>query len=223
VSRLGNVLSTALFALLPFGCSAILGIEDAEVDPNADETSSGGSGGTTGTGGGNTTGTAGDGGGDNLCETYCNTVQANCTDEFQVYVSKDICLALCATMDEGDEGDTEEDTVHCRLNQARSAGATLEPLDHCPNAGLGGGDVCGANCDALCRAMATACEGEWASNTQCLDDCEGLVDLGTYNTSMSEGVSVQCRLWHVGAATQDPDPHCSHAAGAGPCSEPLPE
>lgn len=158
------------------------------------------------------------GGGATLCETYCETVNTHCTDELEVYQNDAICLALCQTMEEGEPDDSDVDTVHCRLNQAIAADTTGEPEEHCPFAGLGGGEVCGNNCDALCRAMLEVCPDEWASNTACLEDCDGLEDLLGYNTTLNSGATVQCRTWHVGAATQAQTPHCGHAAGASPCA-----
>ena len=43
----------------------------------------------------------------------------------------------------------------------------------------------------------------------------------TYNTTVQEGNSVQCRLFHVTAATLDPIAHCVHAAGLAPCATPV--
>lgn len=183
--------------LLPFGCSSLLGIEDAELVSDG------------GAGAGND--------GEDLCDRYCDAVGANCTGDFEVYTNKEVCLALCETMDPGTPDDMDVDTVNCRLNQALAAERTGEPADHCPFAGLGGGDVCGNNCDALCRAMSPTCPDEWDSNTACLEDCQALEDLGGFNTGQNSGVTVQCRLWHVGAATQSVSPHCAHAAGAAPC------
>lgn len=220
------------------GCSAILGIEDAELDPSASSgsggsatggaggsgTGGGGAGGAgsggTGTGGSATAGEAGAAGAPGSpCEHYCTKTLATCTGELEVYPNEDICLALCATMQVGEPDDENVDTVYCRLNQALAAESTGEPGAHCPFAGLGGSEVCGDNCDALCSAMLEVCPDEWASRTACLSDCAMLEDTGGYDTSQNSGNTVQCRIWHVGAATQALTPHCGHAAGADPCVE----
>jgi hypothetical protein len=39
----------------------------------------------------------------------------------------------------------------------------------------------------------------------------------TYSTAIQDGDSVQCRLYHVTAATLDSRTHCSHAAGVALC------
>ena len=205
-----TIVKATLLLLLPMGCASILGIEEAELKES--NTDSGGSAGS---------GTTGDP--PTLCETYCDTVMENCTGNLSVYSSLDQCLALCLTIPGGQPGDESVDTVHCRLNQANAAGETLEPADHCPAAGLGGEGVCGTNCDALCRAMVEFCSDQHASNAACLDDCEPLNDLGGFNVLQNEGATVQCRIWHVGAATQNVSPHCGHAAGASPCTGPPPQ
>ena len=200
-----TIVKATLLLLMPIGCASILGIEDAELKE-------GGSTNTDGSGG-----SAGGGAEPTLCETYCDTVTENCPGNLAVYSSLAQCLQLCLTIPEGAPGDVSEDTIHCRLHQAKAAGETLEPADHCPSAGLGGADVCGANCDALCRAMGEFCSDKHASNAACLDDCESLEDLGGFNVTQDAGKTVQCRIWHVGAATQVVEPHCSHAAGADQC------
>lgn len=200
-----TIVKATLLLLLPVGCASILGIEDAELKESA--TDSGGSAGVSGTGSEPT-----------LCETYCDTVIENCPGNLGVYSTIDQCLALCLTMPGGQPGDESGDTVHCRLTQANGAKATGEPEKHCPAAGLGGADVCGENCDALCRAMGDYCSDKYESDAACLADCESLTDLGGFNVTQDEGKTVQCRIWHVGAATQLAEPHCSHAAGSDQCA-----
>jgi hypothetical protein len=58
----------------------------------------------------------------------------------------------------------------------------------------------------------------------CLEDCGDVPDLSQppdnlrFNASIDEGDSLQCRLYHVSAATLDPVLHCPHAGGAPPCA-----
>ena len=66
--------------------------------------------------------------------------------------------------------------------------------------------------------MGDYCSDQYGSNAACLADCESIRDLGGFNVTQSEGKTVQCRIWHVGAATQMAVPHCQHAAGADQCS-----
>jgi hypothetical protein len=54
--------------------------------------------------------------------------------------------------------------------------------------------------------------------TGCKTQCDtSIPDLGGYDISVKSGNSVQCRLYHLGAATLDPGLHCPHAAGGHPC------
>jgi hypothetical protein len=52
----------------------------------------------------------------------------------------------------------------------------------------------------------------------CLDACAPLADTGSYDDSQQTGYTVQCRLYHVTAATLDPTLHCPHVDGIGPCA-----
>ena len=47
---------------------------------------------------------------------------------------------------------------------------------------------------------------------------ESIPDLGGYSIEQNSGDSVNCRLWHVSAASVAPSSHCGHAAGESPCS-----
>lgn len=214
-----SIINTTLFTLLSVGCATILGIEDAELASNDGAAGgSGGSGGTSATNG--SAGAAGSTSPDTPCDEYCETVMENCTGDLAVYPGVEVCLDLCATLPEGDPENPEGNTVACRLAQATAAGSAEDPAEHCPIAGLGGGNVCGENCPAFCGAMLETCPGEYASNAACLDDCQSLEDLGGFSlVEDAEGATVQCRIWHIGAATELVDPHCKHAAGARPCVE----
>ncbi len=157
------------------------------------------------------------------CAEYCDAVMTNCTGEYAVYSNRIQCLNLCSVLEPGEDGDTTSNTVACRLTNARLAAETAEPKEHCPQAGPGGaaqladGVSCSSNCAGLCGAMTTLCSEQYASLTACLNDCEGVQDLGGYNTSVGQGATVQCRLFHLAAAAAAPDPHCRHAAGDSPC------
>ena len=48
-------------------------------------------------------------------------------------------------------------------------------------------------------------------------EAENMDEAVTYGTSIQNGDSVQCRLYHVTAATLDSRTHCSHAAGVALC------
>jgi hypothetical protein len=250
---LAAAMSVAGTLSLAVGCAGLLGIEDATCDEGFDpsctagdalggsggEASAGASGdaaggsGPAGTGGalaaGGSAGTGGAGGSAAaeipLCERYCNTVAAACTDENEQYASIGACLAVCALLDPGAAGAFMGNNVECRLARAQLAQATGEPASYCFSAGPGGAGVCGSDCEGFCAVMAQTCTLMGAFE-DCLPQCARVPDLSkraeqvTYNTSVQTGDSLQCRLYHVTAATLDSVTHCSHAAGVAICSDP---
>lgn len=158
-----------------------------------------------------------------LCEQYCDLVQTNCSGEFSVYVSRQNCLSVCRHLEPGQAGDQNVNTVHCRLGQAQVALDLVDFATHCPAAGPGGDDICGSNCEGLCTILQSACANyeQFETFSACMEDCLDTPDMGGFNTAdpeMSEGDSVQCRLWHVSASAEAIRPHCPHAAGASPCT-----
>lgn len=229
------LLGAAGVAFCALACSQVLGLEDRKLDPTLGAAGEGGSGtaGTSTTGGsggvGGSGGTAGGGGGGgDLCEEYCDTIELNCAPpDHAQYTSKEQCLATCAIFNEGDtsEMNPSGNTVACRLNQAKLAIATGEPLEHCSAAGPGGADKsgqfrCGEHCDGYCAIMNEACvppRTPFANVAECISACRDLPNLGGFNQGIDSGNSVQCRIWHVTAATLSPDVHCGHASGDAPC------
>jgi hypothetical protein len=178
-------------AFVVVACAQVLGIEDAALDPRfATEA---------------------------LCNEYCNTVEANCTGEFDVYTSPDTCRGVCSALQPGEPGVAVGNTIHCRLANAKAAESTQEFGQHCPAAGPGGDGICGENCESYCTVLEKACPNEFArfdGAGDCVSECEANVpDLGGFDISQDEGNSMQCRLYHVSAASDKPVPHCKHAIG----------
>jgi len=161
-----------------------------------------------------------------LCAEYCTTLAANCTGTNLQYASETACLAVCAALAPGTDGDMAGNTVQCRLGRAELAASTGEPSDYCFSAGPGGAGVCGSDCEGFCAVMSATCT-ELGSPAQCLESCSAIPDLSLppqnarYNATLQSGDSLQCRLFHVSAASLDPVGHCPHAAGMAPCSAPL--
>jgi hypothetical protein len=157
-----------------------------------------------------------------LCERYCDTIATACTEDFEQYASPMACRALCALLDPGEPGDFSGNTVECRLARAQLARATGEQPPYCHTAGPGGGGVCGTDCEGFCTIMAQKCT-LMGSFEECLPLCSAVPNLTdeddslTYATAIQNGDSVQCRLYHVTAATLDSRIHCSHAAGVALC------
>jgi len=197
-----------LFAFLALtltatACSSILGIEDAELDPLLE-------------GGG------GQGGGEpgNLCEQYCTTITANCTDDAAQYSSEANCNQVCPNLPGFNDPGTIGDTVGCRLENAQQAGTI--GVDECPTAGPGSEGICGDNCDAFCLLLEKACSDvdlfEYNSQADCKADCQTFPDMGPFSATLTtSGNSIQCRLYHVSQAFEDAAFHCQHAAGKAIC------
>lgn len=196
---------------------------------------SGGSGGSAGSAGAGSGGSAGGdlaGAGGSLamdepvevplCERYCDTIAAACTGDNEQYASLLACRSVCALLEPGEPGDLNTNSVECRIARAELAQATGEAASYCHTAGPGGGGVCGTDCEGFCTLMATQCT-QMGTYAQCLPVCEGVPSLSeedeteTYRTAIQSGDSLQCRLYHVSAATLDPLTHCSHAAGVALC------
>jgi hypothetical protein len=203
IFRSGFWLSLCLIA---FGCSSVLGIEDARCDPKLPACK----------------------GTDALCNTYCNTVYSACVGELAQYTSLQNCQKVCANLPPGQVGDDMVNTVQCRLAQANLA-AALSPQDkaiYCPGAGPGGNGLCGENCEGACTIITQACVGKYqvfmGDINACETSCQAIPDQHTFNSTdatMSEGNTVQCRIWHASAAAESNNLHCGHASGLSPCDE----
>jgi hypothetical protein len=158
-----------------------------------------------------------------LCLDYCNTVQASCTGKSAQYASQIACLAVCAQLPAGTAGATAGNSVQCRMGRAQLAATTGEAANYCFSAGPGGGDVCGSDCEGYCTLMTAKCT-QLGTLSQCEASCSIVPDLSLpptnlrYDASQQAGDSLQCRLFHVSAATLDPAVHCAHAAGSAPCN-----
>lgn len=207
-------------------CNSVLGIEDAQLDPLLLDAGSGGSSGAAGSGGTAGAGDAAPDGPLSLCEEYCNTVQAACSDEFAVYDSLFTCVKECAYLPPGLTNDDGVNTIECRLKHAKLAlSLPGERGVECPAAGPGGNGVCGSNCDGYCALVQAICvepsDKQFGSVGECLIACQSVPDLGGYNISIISGNSVQCRLYHLSAAQAGGALlHCPHTGGQPPCAAP---
>jgi hypothetical protein len=159
-----------------------------------------------------------------LCEEYCDVVEANCIEADQQYASRTSCLEVCDLLEPGAEGTVTGNTVRCRLDRVRTGVLTGEPERYCFSAGPGGAGECGEDCDGYCTLMLATCPDDFNTREQCLSACASVPDLSEppdtvkFNTSFTAGDSLQCRLFHVSAATIDPLFHCEHAAGLSICA-----
>lgn len=206
-----NLLGTcALFvsSVVAVGCAKIAGIDDSvPVDPNAASGSA-------------------------LCNTYCDTVLANCVDPLYVYATRDMCMGVCNKLETagytGNPNDQVGNSINCRLNQAIQAKKTAEFSLYCPASGPGGNGICGTNCEGYCVLMQLTCSTEFAVRpfdgtlSTCVNQvCPSLPTLDAgFDADQQSGNTINCRLYHISAANADPNApliHCPHAAGASPC------
>jgi len=200
-----------LVPALSLGCASVLGLPDRELDPTFTDESDAGD--------------AGDGGTDSpACLAYCAQVAKSCIGPNTVYASQAVCLAVCATLPPGSSATPTGNTLACRAEQARLAETTGEVKLYCPPAGPGGGSgddggapLCGSNCDGYCTLMEEICPTIFPTHQTCIESCSSVPDIGGYNIALMEGDTIQCRLYHVSAATQGADVHCPHASGIKPC------
>jgi hypothetical protein len=175
-----------------FGCQSLADIEERSLASDA-------------TGGGSSGPPPSD-----ECVEYCDTVMTNCSGDFVVYKSRDVCLDVCAALDPGDPLEPAGNTVACRMFEAKEAAREADA--HCASAGPGGGDTCGSDCEAWCGLLEQACPTDYAVLDDCEALCAGLPDNDTFDANTYyEADTIECRLIHVGAALRDPT-HCSHAA-----------
>jgi len=168
------------------------------------------------------------------CASYCATITASCTGTEAQYDSENQCLTVCnewAGWDAGNDGDQSGNTIACRLYHANAAASTMPDAaaTHCPHAGPSGGNVCGTWCENYCDLSARNCADSnaiYASEAECTATCAGLTDTAPPN--ITDGNSVQCRIYHLQVAGSDPPDsagiHCPHGAedGGGVCVDPDP-
>jgi hypothetical protein len=154
-----------------------------------------------------------------LCESYCATVDENCTGDSSQYSSRPVCERVCDELPVGEPGDTTGNTVGCRTTNAALAAVTGEPEANCPVAGPGGEDVCGSKCEAYCILMTVFCPAAFDSRRDCETECALVPDLDEpFSAELhQQDDTIQCRLYHVSQASVDPITHCRHSVGGLPC------
>jgi hypothetical protein len=208
----------ALASFVAAGCQALAGIEERHYQPLVEA----GSGREAGAGreGGPTVEVS------PACKTYCKHVMDACMGEDQVYTTIEVCDGVCTKLEaRGLVGHFDEpggNTVACRDKQAQNA-AFGETKMFCPNAGPGGGDACGPDCESYCMLYADTCADVFPPLENCLSACAVLKRSPPFNSvSDYSGDSLDCRLVHVSVATTDHEMHCPHARIApptGPCAD----
>jgi hypothetical protein len=148
---------------------------------------------------------------ENACDDYCTLVLRHCQGTVAQYSDVSTCLATCRTMALGNPGDREGNTIACRTFWAAVAeGDTMD----CTRAGPGGDGACGSNCESFCAATLDICVDQesppYASLGECMGACAGYSTTERYDATDVGGNTFACRLYHMTAASADPDTHCQH-------------
>jgi len=166
------------------------------------------------------------------CDAYCDTIGSSCTDDNLQYASRDVCMALCATFPVGTLQDTRKNTLGCRVHMltlihgAEGSCAAAGPMGVNP---LGGDQCADTACDALCNSALQICPTDFTSLSDCMAKCGCLptckqaynVPFGDAASCIPDYAAVQCRYYHLTAASVDPTDHCPHVRGVGFCSPTL--
>jgi hypothetical protein len=192
--------------VLAIGCRAILGIEQHQYNPLN-------------------------------CTVYCDTIMTTCIGANSQYTDMDTCLGFCSALPPGTLDDDAGNTLGCRLNQAMIAQENTD----CAIAGPGGDGTCGSNCESLCTVALVNCPEDFSSMSSCMAVCHDLLECpAPYNAvpggTTPDDPSVECRLWHLGAAsaglpsnagappeggTAAQIEHCPHVIGVEYCALPT--
>jgi hypothetical protein len=152
------------------------------------------------------------------CAAYCASITEKCTGGSAQFGSEQECLGFCNggalawPVGTADEAGAGANTLGCRQYHAGAAAND----DHCIHAGPTGGGVCGTYCDTYCDAAMANCTGGdalYADASSCQAQCAVFRQNGAVNAA--DGNTVQCRLYHLGAAKADPATHCAHGSVSG--------
>ncbi|MBR57263.1 MAG: hypothetical protein CMH54_04310, partial [Myxococcales bacterium] len=143
-----------------------------------------------------------------LCDTYCGLAEANCTDDNAIDFGDDDCATACAAYStDGGDGDAGGDTVQCRIYHLGVAAD--DPATHCPHGNVEGGGVCvdaePTLCDTYCDLASNNCTDDNAidfGDDDCATACAAYSADGTDGDA--GGDTVQCRIYHLGVAADDP-------------------
>src|SRR5215471_18915192 len=222
------------------GCSSVLGIEEARLDPlyGATHPDAGG-GGLDGAAGSNNSAdgsqsdggqTTADGGDSDVCPKYCNEIMTKCTGNSMQYIDVPQCLKVCGLFPPGTMGSNEDgNTAACRQKYSHktlySSGSELE--GYCQKAGPASDGTCGSICEGYCTLMMPTCTLErtpsayFPSMEECMSACAVLPNVPPYTVAdgtLPDRYDAQCRMFHTCSAVMDPDEHCEHAIGATMCN-----
>jgi hypothetical protein len=166
------------------------------------------------------------------CQDFCRLERSACSGENTVYETLTQCLAVCAKLPPGTNGDRDQNTVGCR--QWHSYNSLIDAASHCPHTAPGGDGHCGTdqadatgNCQSYCILLEQACGPQFTATfggvqANCQKDCttnrtDAKRDSG-YKVlpAPPSGDTLACRLLHVSRALSDAA-ECPAAIGGDPC------
>lgn len=142
------------------------------------------------------------------CEDYCELVMRNCQGNVAQFTDSSTCMATCQAMPLGDPLSPTGNTISCRTFHAALAEDPTRNV--CTHAGPGGDTSCGGNCESFCAAAGELCPDAYDDRAACLSACAGFSTAEVYDASDIGGDTFACRLYHLTAASTDPDTHCAH-------------
>lgn len=158
------------------------------------------------------------------CDEYCSEIRTTCTGDNLQYRNDAECKRFCALLAPGSADDRTQNTVSCRLANAKLG----QTKAICANAGPWGGDVCGTRCNTFCEINAATCGtlGAAAPYVDRADCLERACRVLTFDEALGDGVSadrfdgedtLNCRMFHLGLALDDAlAGHCPHTALTSP-------
>ena len=141
------------------------------------------------------------------CDVYCGEMLQRCPD---LYPSASDCQRECSeppgggTIAQGAQGDTEGNTLACRITQALEGNCGEASLDESPSCE---GDLCETYCETMEN---TICADAYSGIDNCLANC-ALLPPGTTDEDAN---TVACRQKYALAATIEPSPATCNAASA---------
>lgn len=222
-----------LAALLNFGCAAVLGVDEAQCDPEFDEACAGQEVVTEAAPTTEEEATTApveqpDAGSsaellEEACTEYCELVIDACPDTPQFKTASG-CMTVCQGMFFLAEDDgAGENSVQCHTQAAENALNFSDGVeDNCVSAGPMGLS-CGGACNNYCEQIERYCPEEFEKMADCVDECRDIprADI-PYTDDFGAGNTLECRVYHVQLAVlQQPNRlvHCGHAAGRSLCVE----
>ena len=150
---------------------------------------------------------------ENACNDYCTLVMRNCQGAVAQYPDLSTCMSTCQTMPIGTDGQRDGNNIECRTFWAAISEGNMA---ECVKAGPGGAGTCGSNCESFCASTLAICAdpqlAPYDSVSDCMTACNMYSMTEVFDASDISGNTFACRLYHMTAASTDPDTHCQHTS-----------